>query len=312
MATTGDKRGYVANKYSIQIDGSDAGWLHSIEGGGPSSEVVTEKLGPDHVAKKHITGVKYEDITVTCGTGMSDQFYKWIHDSFQHKYSRKDGRISRADYNYHEMTAINFHKALIAEVGLPGLDASSKDAAKMSIKFSPEWTRMERGYSTSTPIKGTYKQQVQKAWLTSNFRLSIKGLDSDCSRITKIEALTVKQKNIENPIGQTRDYEREPASVEFPNLVVTVPESHSDQFYTWLESFVVKGQSGDDKELTGTLEYLSNDLQTPLFEVKFDHLGIFKITQDKMDSGSDAIAKVKVEMYCETMDFEWKPAGKFA
>lgn len=32
---------------------------------------------------------------------------------------------------------------LISEIGFPALDASSKDAAKMSIKFSPETTRFQ-------------------------------------------------------------------------------------------------------------------------------------------------------------------------
>jgi len=27
--------------------------------------------------KKHIAGVKYEDITVNCGTGMAKGFYNW-------------------------------------------------------------------------------------------------------------------------------------------------------------------------------------------------------------------------------------------
>ena len=27
--------------------------------------------------KKHLAGVKYEDITVNCGTGMSKGFYEW-------------------------------------------------------------------------------------------------------------------------------------------------------------------------------------------------------------------------------------------
>jgi len=311
MATTADKRGYVANKYALDFNGSFAGWLHSAEGGTPSSEVVTEKLGPDHVSKKHITGVKYDDITVTCGTGMSNQFYQWIADSFAHKYSRRHGAIIRANYNFQEMTRINFKDSLITEVGLPGLDASSKDAAKMSVKWHPETTRMERSYGT-TAIKGTYDQKVQKAWLTSNFRINIDGLNDDCARVNKIEALVVKQKNIDNPIGQLRDYEQEPASVEFPNLILTLPESHADNFYKWFENFVIKGVSGDDQEKTGHLDYLSNDLTQTLFTLNFQHLGVFKITQDKMDSGSDSIARVKVEMYCESMDFKWAGPGQMS
>ena len=70
MALTGDKRGYTAGKYGIDLDGINAGWVSSVEGGMASSDVVVEKLGPDHIQRKHIAGVKYEDISVSCGTGM--------------------------------------------------------------------------------------------------------------------------------------------------------------------------------------------------------------------------------------------------
>jgi len=46
--------------------------------------------------------------------------------------------------------------------------------------------------------------------------------------VNKIEALVVKQKVVENAVGEQRDYEQEAASVEIPNLVITLAESHAD------------------------------------------------------------------------------------
>jgi len=305
MAKTGDNRAFVAGKYALDMGGQHAGWLHSAEGGQPKAEVTVEKLGPDHIAKKHIAGVKYEDITVVCGTGMSEQFYKWIQDSFQHKYSRKDGAVIRANYDYEEMSRRNFFHALISEVGLPALDAASKDASKMTIKFTPETTRELRSFG-KTKVSGPINQKVQKDFLPSNFRLSIDGLDEATHKVNKIEALVVKQKNVSHDVGTMRDMEKEPASVEFPNLVITLPESHADGFLKWFEDFVIKGNSGDEHEKNGHLEYLSNNLQSTLFTVQFKHLGVFAITPDKAESHSDNIARVKIEMYCEEMDFTWQ------
>jgi hypothetical protein len=39
---------------------------------------------------------------------------------------------------------ITFHAVLISEIGLPAMDAASKDAAKMTIKFTPEYTRSKK------------------------------------------------------------------------------------------------------------------------------------------------------------------------
>ena len=60
---------------------------------------------------------------------------------------------------------------------------------------------------------------MQKA--ASNFRLRFtndSSFDTVLAKVNKIEALTVKQKVVENAIGELRDYQQEPA-IRFPNLV---------------------------------------------------------------------------------------------
>jgi len=180
-------RAFGAGKYGCELDGIMAGWLHSAEGGHATSDVVTEKLGPDHIARKHIGGVKYEDITVTCGTGMSKAFYNWMKDSFDHKHSRKNGAIIAANYDFKELTRLTFYNGLITEVGMPALDAASKDAAKMTIKFAPEYTRFSASVGGGATISGKYASdaKIQKKWLPANFRLKIEGLEVPCVKVTR-------------------------------------------------------------------------------------------------------------------------------
>ncbi len=307
MPITKDSRGYIAGKYGVELDGIMAGWVSSAEGGHATSDVVNEKVGADHIIKKHIAGVKYEDITVNCGTGMSKAFYEWIKASFDHNYARKNGAIVTADFNYNELNRLNFFNALITEIGFPALDASSKDAAKMSIKFAPEYTKWvsKAGASISNAYKND--QVIQKKWLPSNYKLTIAGLD--CTRVNKIEAITVKQKVVENPTGELRTYEKEPAHLEVPNLVVTLAESHAKEFYDWHDSFVIQGNNGDAQEKNGSLTYLTPDLKTELFSVEFQHLGIFKLTPEKVEAGSENLRRVKAEMYCENMVFTYKSSA---
>lgn len=311
MPITANKRGYTAGKYGFEMDSMHAGWLHSAEGGHATSDVVQEKLGPDHIIRKHIGGVKYEDISISCGTGMSRGFYEWIKKSFNHQHARENGAIIAADYDYKEHSRLTFTNGLVTEIGFPALDAASKDAAKMTIKISPEYTRQTVSQGGGPSIAGgkySIDATVQKKWLPANFRLRIDGMEEPCSRVNKIEAIVVKQKVIENPVGELRDYEKEPAYLEIPNLVITFPESHAKPFYDWHESFVIKGENGDDKEKGGTLEYLTPDLHTPLFTITFKHLGIFKLTPDKVESGNEQIRRLKAEMYCEDMEFKYDSA----
>src|SRR5262245_36314796 len=108
------KRGYVAGNFGIELDGLNAGWLQSFEGGMAVTDVVTEKLGPDHLSHRHIAGLKYEDITCTFGTGMSKSFFKWLGDSFTSRdYTRRNGAIVSANYNFKETSRLTFTNALI-------------------------------------------------------------------------------------------------------------------------------------------------------------------------------------------------------
>jgi phage tail-like protein len=309
MPITGDSRGYTAGKYQIELDGINAGWVQSVEGGGASADVVTEKIGADHYAKKHIGNVKYEPITVICGTGMTKGFYDWINASFTQaiaKQGRKNGAVMFAGHDYEVISRLEFQHALMSEFGMPALDAASKDPAKMTCKFECETTRLLKGDGKKIAGASPIDSKKQKNWLPSNFRLKIDGLDKGCSRVNKIEALTIKQKVTENPCGELRDYEKEPGHLEVPNLVITLADSHTEEFAKWHEDFVIKGNCTEDKEKGGSLEYLASDLKTVLFTLNFKHLGIFKMTAEKVEAGSEQIRRTKVEMYCEEMQWDYR------
>ena len=124
-----DGQGRLAGNFGVELDYLMAGWTHVAGGGELTSNTITDAQAPDNIQKKHIAGVKYEDITINCGTGMSKNFYDWIQATLDRKYQRKDGAIVAADYNYKEYSRLDFYNALISEVGFPALDASSKDAA---------------------------------------------------------------------------------------------------------------------------------------------------------------------------------------
>lgn len=162
--------------------------------------------------------MKYEDIIVSCGTGMSKAFYGWIKDSFDMKFAAHDGELAIGNLGG-PTSRLAFTNALLSEVGLPALEASSKDVAKMTIKFSPEITRFSRTGGTSSSLPA-----VQKRWLTSNFKLEIDGLDA--TRVNKIDAFTVKPVSASDNPGAAI----EPAHLEVPDLVVGLPEASSDSW----------------------------------------------------------------------------------
>jgi phage tail-like protein len=303
-AITADKRGTMVSHVEIELDQKVAGFLQSAEGGNATSDVVNEKVGADGFTRKHLAGVKYEDITVNAGTGMNKAFYDWVKSSFSPTApQRKSGAIVAADFNFKELQRMTFANALITEVGMPALDAASKDAAKMTIKLSPEFTRMVTKPGASL---GTSNQKVLK-WSSSNYQLLIDGLDT--SRVSKIEALVIKQKVTENPTGDNRDFGGGVTTVEFPNVKLTLAESSATTWFKWHEDFVINGNNGQAQEKKGSLSFLTPDLKTELFKLNFTGLGIFKLDPDPWSNTTASIRRVSAELYVEEMTFTYLGAG---
>jgi hypothetical protein len=288
-------RSYGATKYGIELDGIQAGWLDSVDGGDATSDVVL-----DNLQRKHLAGVKYEDIVLTCGTGMSKSFYDWIKTTIEKGRVPKNGAIVAFDYNGRQVSRLEWSNGLITEVGFPACDASSKDAARITVKITPVATRMVSAQSAVGS-----GMAMQKRWSPANFRAQISGCPTACSHVSMIDAIVLKVASASN-VGPTRSYQASGLRLEIPNLTLTIPESEAAELYKWHEDFVIKGGSSNAaNEKSGTLEYLTPDMRSSLFTLSFAGLGIFRLAPEKMEVGAQAIPRVKAEMYCDSLGFAY-------
>lgn len=302
------QRGYAAGKYGLELNGALAGWLHSVEGGHATSDVVVERPGADHIQRKHLAGVRYEELKLEAGTAMSKSFYAALKDVTDGKVGRLTGAVVTADADFTETSRLTFHNALITEVGFPALDAASRDPARLTIRLLPELSRFTQAQSGAkgnvVGSTAALDANAQKRWMASNFRLRIAGLDEACQRVSRIEPITIKRKATRAAVGE-RDAVVEPELLEFSNLVISFPESHAKAFYDWHESFVVGGKNGQESEKSGSLEFLSPNLQEVLFTLTFKNLGIVRFAPEKVEAANEAIRRVKAEMYVEKIDFSY-------
>jgi phage tail-like protein len=296
----GANRSYTSGRFLLDLDGVRCGLIESLEGGNVSAEVISERVGPDYFVKKHIGQPKYEDFSIRIGLSMENKVYDWIVASWKANYQRKDGSVVVADHKGNAKAIREFYNAVITETTIPAMDASSKEAAFMTLKFSPEFTRFKKasGKVNDSLEKGKHGQ---KKWLPANFRLEIDGLD--CTKVRKVDSFTVKKTAVSDDIGVARDQVREPGKLEFPNLRITLPESIAQSWFGWHEDFVIKGNCGDDKEKNGALTFLAPTLKDELARVHFYHLGIFRISADKPERQASQIGRVVAELYCERMEF---------
>jgi hypothetical protein len=294
VAAALDSRAFVGGSSALELDGQFIDFLKSAEGGFPKADVIQEPIGPNYIVKKHVGQPKYQDISIQSDPAMPKPLFDWIAAALAMTYARKNGAIITADFNRVEQSRLQFNNALITEFTIPACDGSAKDPGYLTVRFAPEVTTPLAGKGNILPGVAT-----KKAWLPSNFRLTIPGLD--CSKVSKIEALTVKQAVVPQNIGEVRDLQKQPARLEFPNLVIYVAESFAGTFYAWFQDMVIKGNAGDNNEKAGTLEFLDPTLKGSLLTIYFNHLGIFGFSPEKSDAGAETIRRVKIEMYCEQM-----------
>jgi phage tail-like protein len=295
---------YVTGNFQLKLDGVDAGFLKSVDGGAISADVISEPVGPSNQMKKHIGPPRYEAFSMQIGLWMGKAVYEWIQTAWKMKGVRKNGSILAYDYNLEARSEREFFNALITEVTLPAMDAASKDQCYMTVKFAPEMVRMKKasGKVTLSPVNAR-----QEMWLASNFKLEIAGLD--CSKVSAIDSFSITPAVVDT-IGEARIPLQESGGLEFPNLSITLAESAAATWIDWFDDFVVKGNHGDEREKNGSLIFLSPTLQAELGRVNFFNLGIFKIASAKADAADERIHRVTAQLYCERMELQLSKLGR--
>jgi len=295
------RRAYGAGHYGVEMDGlvSDVFWS---DGGPPTGVVLGDgQTGPEQIQKKHVAAVKYNDFSVQMGMGAGKGVYEWIKASLDKggEDARKSGSIIYLDRESTEASRSTFPEALITEVGFPALDADSKDDAYLSVHFGSAAT--QKTVAGKYPI-GTRKQ---KSWLCSNFRLRIDGLDT--SRVASIDSFTWKC-SVAVDEARRRPV-RVPGKLEIPNLVFSVPETDAAPVQEWLRQLVAAGADGDKYERNADVVFLAPDNRTVFATVSFGGVGVFKVSPEKVEAGSEAIRRVKCELYCESMSVAFGDAA---
>lgn len=288
----------VAGNAALELDGVNCGFVQSVAGGDVSAEVVSEPAGPEPFAKKHVGPPRYEEFELRVGLGMAKEVYDWIAATWAAKPLRKNGAIVEADATFQAQAERRFTDALLTETTIPAMDASSKEPAYLTVKFAPESIEFNRGSG-----KVAAPPSKQKQFISSSFRFELDGLDA--SRVSKVDAFTVRQTTTAEALGEERVLRREAGTLEFPNLRVTLAESAAQTWRDWFEDFVLRGRNDDGQERSGALVFLDPALKE-LGRVTFQNVGIFALRRQPTTS-TEQVARVVAELYCEKMELKIAP-----
>jgi hypothetical protein len=274
-------RSYAAGSYFLTLDGTACGFLRSASGGEAVGEVVSASPGPGQFADKHIGSVRHEELVLEVGIDLGKELYDWIDKSWQLEQPRKQGSIAAVATDGSIQSERAFVDALISEVTVPKLDASSKEPAFLTVRLAPDRVELAKGGGRRAAARAPKPKQ----FMASNFRLEIDGLD--CKRVMSVDSFTV---------SQTEGL----AAVEFPNLRITLAASSADSWDAWYDDFLVQGNNGADRERSGSISFLAPNLKAELGRVELANLGIFALRRPPAAT-AEQVAKVVAGLYCERM-----------
>jgi phage tail-like protein len=302
-------KAYTGGRFAFEFDDKHAqGFVNAIDGGQFKSDPVTMSTGADFYVSKYAGRAKFDDITISVGAAMSPGFWKWVSASLAYKPERRTGAIVGYDFNFCERSRRSFFDALISEIGFPALDATAKAAGNLTIKLTPERIEWKKGDGhTLSGGQALDQMQKQKRWLTSNFRFGLERFKgSDTLRNCKVEAFTVKQAIIDNPVGHEKNSRKEVGRIELPQIAVSFPESQVDEWMKWYDTAVRKGDR-KDQYTTGAISYLASDQQTELMRIDLAGVSLLSLELDKYEAHKEGLAMAKATLNIEELKLS---AGK--
>ena len=284
-------KAYSAASFALELEGSFAGFLGSVEGGGAHGDVVDEPPGADGVVHKHLSGVRYDDLVVTSGF-VDGAWGDWLTAFLEGKAPQHDGAVVFLNHNYVPIRRMEFRHATIASLTFPRLDASGKHAGQLTVALRPEAT-------VDGSVSGSFASSLAKtkAWTTSNFVVDLPGID--CSKVTSVAPLTVSQAVIEDAVGGGRIPTRGAGPLQVGDLVLTVAQSGTTDFARWRDDFVVRGNNSQADEKTATVSLKTPNFRDDVFSVVLKGVGIHSFDPEKEVQGVASIARATASMYCE-------------
>jgi len=289
-------RTYSAGKFLLTIDGVDAGFLYSLEGGDAFGDVVEAPLVTG-VIDKRIAAVHYEPITFEVTVPLAKPLYDWFSAFLNRSQQRTSGAVVLLDYDMKERSRLEWDDALITELAFPALDASSKEIGRLRCVIQPSRTRRVPGSGSRSDAKAPAQKQ---SWHVSNFALSLPGLETSAQHVSRIEPLVIRQAATTS-LGE-REELLEPGLLQIPPLVLTVSAGSAEPLFAWFDDFVIQGRNAEKDERSGSLQLRSDNQGVTLLGLSMTNLGIYRVGELRAVSDSQSIRKVRAELYCEQME----------
>jgi hypothetical protein len=178
--------------------------------------------------------------------------------------------------------------AILTHATFPAFDSASTTAGALTLIFRAE---------NSTSVTAVANSAIPTIDVATSFYLGIDGLDT--RGVIGIEPIAFRRVMSSSAIGETRDSGLSASSLQIDNLVIRINAAQSASWSSWWDEFVLRGQSGDSYEKSGSLHLVgaSGKALTPW--LNFSHLGILRVSRLSPPAGP--AQTLEAELYLENV-----------
>jgi hypothetical protein len=324
----GARASHPAKRFALELDGQMVGFLDAVSGGGVRAEVIDDRTEPGGLLRKRLGPPHAQEIALQIGLAMDPAFYRWIAQTWEASSLpspgvTRNGAVLELDDSGAVRARREFVNARLTEVTVPALDLGEKKPGSLTVKILPESVRFvkgegalpESGPSASPPphFVGYPRPRRPDAcvWLPCNFRVLLDGLEE--TRITRVEAFTVKTVANRNAPKGTPGGAPSPYTTVTPSLSLTLTEATADPWFDWLESFTLQGSREPEQEKNGVILLLSPS-RAELARIDLRGVGLCGLTPASTETsegasappvGADRSARphVSADLYVQRMGF---------
>lgn len=291
---------FAGGSFALDIGGSPVGLVKKFSGLGLAADIATHITGTEALPKKHVANWRYTPGRASVGINMGKGLYEWVQASMDKASVRRDGSFKAADMNRRVTSSLTFSQALLTEFTVPRLDGASKEPAYFDIAFDAErvdWAPGKGELLPATPIK------KPKAWLTSNFKLSIGKLP--CARVATVESFTWRCGVATEALGLVRPGGLASARVTVPDLLLSISMTDHAAWAEAARRWFVEGRHLEADEMNGRLSFLGPSLaDTDLLGwIDLQRVGFKSFSHPDTQAGADTAARFTVGLYVEKMSF---------
>lgn len=280
----------TTTKLAIELAGKLAAGVSSLQMPGYRVEQVVVPTGPNASARLGVN-VDITPLDAAFTLTQSDALTDWALSLPRGTGARPlDGAALLLDANNKLSRRVEWTEALVTELRLPELDASSKAAFSLGMTWLPSTVTYAKASGAAITLPPVSRNR--KTLLLSNFR--VQGLPFDGRFVSRITLPRVTC----TLAAQKPGY----AQVDSGEVKLVMAARSRDEALAWVQQVVADGQIADKEYLSLNIELLDAALKNVLLTVQLSGCALLGYEESRLEATQETLGTVTLRFAVGKLD----------